>query len=150
MFVHDSDLARIGTAGWTLADIGQFDDRTSRLNEGKLRVLIVEDEAMLAIALEQDLIDAGYAPVGPFRNLESARRAAAGEAFDIAILDINLNGERAYPVAEDLSERGIPFFFLTGYGAESIPEAFRDCPRLAKPYDPSSLDRILKTLTSGA
>ena len=112
------------------------------------RVLIVEDEAMLAFVLEQDLISAGYEPVGPFRNLATALHAASEGAFDVALLDINLNGERSYPVAEKLVARAIPFMFLSGYGGESIPEAFRDYPRLAKPYDTQELLRRLRQLVA--
>nr|WP_274709384.1 response regulator [Nitratireductor luteus] len=112
-----------------------------------MRILIVEDEAILAFGLEQELVEAGHATVGPFRNVATACRAAMQETFDIAVLDINLNGELVYPVAEQLTRRGIPFLFLSGYGSESIPEPFRAFPRLAKPYDPTEMARILKELT---
>jgi two-component system, response regulator PdtaR len=124
----------------------QANPGTASLNDGKLRIFIVEDEAMLAFVLEQDLADAGYATVGPYRNLAAARRAAAEENFDMAILDINLSGELAYPLAEDLAQRNIPFFFLSGYGGESIPVQFRNVPRLAKPYDIAQLLREVETL----
>ncbi|QDZ02116.2 response regulator [Nitratireductor mangrovi] len=109
-------------------------------------ILIVEDEALLALGLEQDLQDAGYQTVGPYRTLADARRAASEETIDAGILDINLNGELSYPVAEQLLRRGIPFLFVSGYGGESIPEDFRHFPRLAKPYDPADLMRRLKEL----
>lgn len=107
------------------------------------RILLVEDEAILALMLEQDVVEAGYVAVGPFRDLETAFRAAIDEPCDAAILDINLDGERSYPVAEELAKRGIPFLFLSGYGAESMPEKFRGCLRLAKPYDPVDIVRML-------
>jgi two-component system, response regulator PdtaR len=113
---------------------------------GLLRVLIVEDEALLAYALEEDLRSAGYETVGPFRNLSTALRAASEEKFEIGLLDINLGGELSYPVAEKLLMRGIPFVFLSGYGAESIPEVFQTYPRLAKPYDTPQLLRRLNDL----
>lgn len=117
------------------------EDRTVRR-----RILIVEDEALLAFGLEQDLLEAGFETVGPYRNLATALDATRQEAFDAAILDINLEGERSYPIASDLASRGIPFLFLSGYGGESLPEEFRGFKRLAKPYDPEDLVRQLKQL----
>src|SRR3982751_5558598 len=80
------------------------------------RVFVAEDEYLLAVMLEDDLRDNGFVVVGPFTRLEEACTAAAVETFDIALLDINMNGKLAYAVAETLMERGIPFIFLTGYG----------------------------------
>ena len=104
-----------------------------------LRVLIVEDEFLLAMSLEDDLVAAGCAPIGPFANLADAIEATRREEFDLAILDVNLNGEAIYPLAEELLSRRKPFVLLTGYGAESLPERFRRLPRLPKPYDLANL-----------
>ena len=104
-----------------------------------LRVLIVEDEFLLAMSLEDDLVSVGCAPVGPFSNLASATEATRREEFDLAILDVNLNGEPIYPLADELLSRSKPFVLVTGYGAESLPERFRDLPRLPKPYDLANL-----------
>ena len=104
-----------------------------------LRVLIVEDEFLLAMSLEDDLVAAGCTPVGPFSNLASAIEATRREEFDLAILDVNLNGEPIYPLADELLSRRKPFVLVTGYGAASLPERFRDLPRLPKPYDLANL-----------
>ena len=100
-----------------------------------LRVLIVEDEFLLALSLEDDLVLAGCVTIGPFSNLADATQATRREDFDLAILDVNLGGEPIYPLAEELLERGKPFLLVTGYGAESLPPHFRSLPRLPKPYD---------------
>ena len=101
----------------------------------ELRVIFVEDEFLLAMSLEDDLVAAGHSPIGPFASLATATDATRREEFDLAILDVNLNGEAIYPLADELLVRGKPFVLLTGYGAASLPERFRDLPRLSKPYD---------------
>lgn len=115
----------------------------SRASEGfsadRVRVLVAEDEFLLASLLEQDLISAGHLVVGPFTHIGSAMQAANDEPLDLAILDINLNGEMSYPVADKLLLRGVPLILLTGYGATDLPERFRAFPRIAKPYDPARL-----------
>ena len=104
-----------------------------------LRVLIVEDEFLLALSLEDDLVLAGCVTIGPFSNLGDATQATRREEFDLAILDVNLGGEPIYPLAEELLARGKPFLLVTGYGAESLPPHFRNLPRLPKPYDVATL-----------
>jgi AmiR/NasT family two-component response regulator len=106
-----------------------------------LRILIVEDEFLLAMSLEDDLVAAGCSPIGPFVDLASATEATRREEFDLAILDVNLNGQVIYPLADELVSRGKPFILATGYGAASLPERFRSLPRLPKPYDAASLIR---------
>jgi DNA-binding NtrC family response regulator len=115
-----------------------------------LRVLIVEDEFLLAMSLEDDLVLAGCAPVGPFSSLASATEATRREEFDLAILDVNLNGEPIYPLADELLSRRKPFVLVTGYGAASLPERFRDLPRLPKPYDLASLVREISRAVPAA
>ena len=115
-----------------------------------MRILIVEDETLLAMELEELLQGAGYSVIGPFADLAQATRAAHDEAIDIAVLDINLNGEMVYPLADDLSARGIPFVFTTGYNASNLPERFRGAPRVAKPYDLGALTRELERSANAA
>ena len=107
-------------------------------------ILVVEDEFLLACMIEEDLRAGGCTVVGPFGDLASASEAAGREAFDLALLDINLNGEMAYPLADDLQARGIPFLFLSGYGTSNLPERFRTSPQIAKPYDPAVLLREIE------
>ena len=108
------------------------------------RVLVVEDEFLLGMALEEDLQTAGCVVLGPFQSLARAREAAQREQFDLAILDINLAGELVYPLAEELAERGTPFLFLSGYGAADMPERFRGVRRLPKPHDIALLLREMR------
>ena len=104
-----------------------------------LRALIVEDESLLALSLEDDLVSAGCSILGPFASLSSATEALRTKQFDLAILDVNLNGEMVYPLADELTARAIPFVLLTGYLATDLPERFRKLPQVTKPYDPTSL-----------
>jgi DNA-binding response OmpR family regulator len=113
-------------------------------------ILIAEDEFLVAVVLEEDLRAAGYVIVGPFANLAKAIEACRSERFDLAILDINLNGEMVYPLADELLSRGIPFLFLSGYGKAHMPERFRALPQLGKPYDPGELLRRIASCTARA
>jgi DNA-binding response OmpR family regulator len=87
--------------------------------------------------------------IGPFNSLERATQAAEREPFDLAILDINLNGQMVYPLADELRSRDIPFMFLTGYGTADLPERFRSLPRMAKPYDAAMLMRQIRRMLRG-
>lgn len=99
------------------------------------RVLVVEDEYLVALGLDDNLRSLGYTVVGPVASLAAALAAASTERLDAAILDVNLAGEPVYPAAAILSERGIPFIFCSGYtGSVRMPPEFADAPRVAKPY----------------
>jgi CheY-like chemotaxis protein len=104
-----------------------------------LRVLLVEDEFLLAIAVEEDLKRAGCRVLGPIGSLDRALAVVRSELLQAAIVDMNLNGIAAHPLADELISRQIPFLLLTGYGRADLPERFRDVPRIAKPYDPPLL-----------
>jgi len=80
--------------------------------------------------------------VGPVARLDEALEMARGDAIDLAILDINLNGEKAYPVAEALAARNIPFVFSTGYGRNSLPAHYRGRPTLQKPFQQDDLRKL--------
>jgi CheY-like chemotaxis protein len=107
------------------------------------RVLLVEDEIMVAMLLEQDFDDFGYEIVGPVARLAKALEMAQREPLDLAILDVNLNGKDVYPVAEALDARGIPFIFCTGYGNSGLPMPYRGRPTLTKPFLRRDLMRVL-------
>ena len=108
------------------------------------RILVVEDEYMMADDLQYDLEEVGAQVIGPVPSVADALRLlAAEEAIDGAILDVNLRGEKAYPVADALRERGIPFVLATGYETWSLPEAYKDVPRCDKPVDLRQLARAL-------
>jgi CheY-like chemotaxis protein len=111
------------------------------------RVLVVEDEYFVADDLDRALKTLGAEVVGPFASREKALEAfISGEPFDIAVLDINLQGEAIYPVADVLLEAGVPFVFATGYDKASLPEPYRDIPRWEKPFDPGELAKALSGL----
>ena len=115
-----------------------------RLLEG-LRILVVEDNLLLAEVTRLLLEDGGCAVVGPAGRLKRGLRLAQDEAIDGAILDINLHGEMSFPIAEVLHAREVPFIFVTGYEDRSIvPMAFRSAPRLDKPVtDEQLIDAIV-------
>src|SRR5688572_20746786 len=106
-----------------------------------LRVLVVEDEAAISMLLEDMLMDFGCEIVGPAARLNAAIEMANGEAFDIAILDVNLAGDPIYPVADILTERDLPFVFSTGYGGAGIKDPYRDRPVVQKPFGQQELKR---------
>ena len=110
-----------------------------------MRILIAEDEFLVGVHLEEDLRSAGCSIVGPFSTLEMATRASHRERFDVAILDVNLNGDMVFPLADELSARGIPFIFLTGYISADLPERFRKSPQISKPHDPAVLLKEIQT-----
>jgi CheY-like chemotaxis protein len=109
----------------------------------RCRVLIVEDEAMIAMLVEDMVLDFGSEVVGPVAKMDDAISLAKSAALDAAILDINVSGSVLFPVAEILSERGIPFIFATGYGSTGLPLRFRSHPTLPKPFSYQSLAEIL-------
>ncbi len=112
------------------------------------RVLVVEDEFLVALGLEDNLRSLGCIVIGPAQSLASAMQMAAREQVDAALLDVNLAGEAVYPAAAILAERGIPFLFCSGYtgGAGRMPAAFTDVPRVAKPYTSKAIAEALGDL----
>ena len=112
-----------------------------------LRVLVVEDEALVAMALEDLLADAGCAVVGPVGAVPQAVALVEGGAeIDCALLDVNLRGVHVYPVAEVLERRGVPFAFTSSYGKDGIDPRFAGRPVLPKPLNPALLSTFLATL----
>jgi DNA-binding response OmpR family regulator len=103
------------------------------------RVLVAEDEFLVSLLLEEELRSLGCSIVGPYKRLADAVAASRGEAFDFAILDVNLGGEMIYPLADELETRKVPFIFTSGYGSLSLPERFRTHVCLTKPYDGAAL-----------
>jgi CheY-like chemotaxis protein len=109
------------------------------------RILVVEDELMIRMLLEDMLGELGYTIAAEAARLDEALDAARNVAFDVAILDVNLNGQTIAPVAEALVARGTPFVFATGYGERGLPEAYRDRPTLKKPFQMDGLSRALQS-----
>ena len=104
-----------------------------------MRVLVVEDTLLIAEVIADELRDQGCSVIGPASRLQQGLALAADERLDGALLDVNLAGELCFPIADALTERGVPFAFLTGYGDAAIPVGYRDTPRLTKPFDGANL-----------
>jgi CheY-like chemotaxis protein len=112
------------------------------------RILIVEDEALVAMLVEDALMDAGATIIGPASTVAEALALLERDATlpNAAVLDLNLAGETSTPVADVLAARGVPFVVATGYGAGGLPETHSAVPVLAKPYDPEELTSALSRL----
>jgi CheY-like chemotaxis protein len=103
------------------------------------RILVVEDESMIRMLLEGMLTDLGHTVAGEAGGIEEAIALAKQAEFDIALLDVNLNGTPITPVVEILIARGLPFVFASGYGQRGVPEAYRARPTLQKPFQTEAL-----------
>lgn len=115
-----------------------------------LRILVIEDEAVVAMLIEDTLGEMGCAVIGTASWLYDAMNKVCSLAFDAAIVDVNLNGAVAYPVAEALKERSIPFVFATGYGRAGVPDDFDGVPLLQKPFQQRDLERALTAAFASA
>jgi CheY-like chemotaxis protein len=105
-----------------------------------LRLLVVEDEALVAMLLEDTLQALGCSVVGPAGNVARALALLEREDVDLALLDVNLGGgERSYPIADALAARGIPFVFVTGYGRAGVDRRYGAASVLQKPFDERQL-----------
>jgi CheY-like chemotaxis protein len=113
--------------------------------EGR-RVLLVEDETMIAMLLEDMLGDLGCEVVGPVHALAPALELAAGDnAIDVAVLDVNLAGRPVFELADALRGRGVPMVFSTGYGGRGLREIDQGSPVLGKPFRTGELAQALRT-----
>lgn len=111
------------------------------------RALVVEDEAMIAMLLEDALQELGCMVAVTAAKLDEAVVLAGSAAVDFAILDLNLGGKLSYPVADALLARGVPFVFSTGYGAGALPPRFQQVPTIGKPFELDELaDAIARAL----
>jgi DNA-binding response OmpR family regulator len=116
-----------------------------RALEGK-RVIIFEDEPLLALEAESILTTAGCEVLGVAGTLERARLLISGAESDAALVDVNLCGQRVDELAVALTQKNIPFAFVTGYGRESLPPGFRDAILLKKPFSCEQVLDVLKIL----
>jgi len=112
------------------------------------RVLLVEDESLVAMLAEDMLTDLGCEVVVAMR-LDKALDLARAGTFDAAVLDVNLGDARSYPVADVMFEREIPFLFATGYGVKGLEPTYRDVPVLQKPYQQRPMEHMLHRLLGG-
>src|SRR5215472_3420248 len=104
-----------------------------------VRVLVVEDEFLIATLIEEMLQAAGCVVSGPIPRVAEALEAVEHDGYDAAILDINLGGVRVDPVADALSRRDVPFLFVSGYGRGALPAAHAQRPRVCKPFKMADL-----------
>jgi DNA-binding response OmpR family regulator len=107
------------------------------------RILIIEDEVLVAMYLEELLTEMGHQVVGPAVRINDAMELAREAAFDFAVLDVNLAGVPSFPVADILRQRGIPFVFVTGYGAGGLVDGYRNELALQKPFDSKEIERTI-------
>ena len=110
-----------------------------------IRVLVVEDESLVAMMLEDMLDMIGYRVVGVASTIEQAQQTIVDTAFDVVLLDVNLKGALSFGIAEKLRAMGVPFVLSTGYGRMGVPDAYRDAPVLAKPFREADLRRAMET-----
>jgi CheY-like chemotaxis protein len=108
------------------------------------RILVVEDEMMIRMLLEGMLDDLGHTVAAEAGGIDEAIALAKKGDFDVALLDVNLNGRPITPVVEILVKRGVPFVFASGYGQSGVPEAYRGSPTLQKPFQVEALAKAIE------
>ena len=117
-------------------------------DSAKASVFIVEDEAMIRMMVVDMLEDLGYSVAAEAGDIDAALQLVATTSFDIAILDVNVNGRTIVPVAEALIARKLPFVFATGYGSHGLPEQFANTPTLQKPFQMETLATTIEDTLS--
>ena len=114
-----------------------------------LRVLVVEDDALIAMLLEDLLDEFGCQVVGPAATIGEALNLIEAATIDVALLDLNLgHGQTTYHLADVLGSQGVPFAFVTGLDALSLQNPYETSPTLQKPFRPADLERILTQLAT--
>jgi len=112
-------------------------------------VFLVEDEVMIRMMVADMLDELGYTVVAEAGEIDEAMRLAQTTYFDLAILDVNVNGKVISPVADVIKAQNRPFIFATGYGSSGLPEEYRDRPALQKPFQLETLGRMIDTALRG-
>ncbi len=110
------------------------------------RLLVVEDEMLVLLNVEDILADLGCTSVSAAATVDQALDLIKASRFDAAMVDVNLDGRKSYPVADALAARGVPFVFTTGYSGQSLDDGYRDRPVLGKPYREADLVATLARL----
>jgi CheY-like chemotaxis protein len=113
---------------------------------GHKRIFLVEDELMIRMLVEDMLSDLGHTITAEAGGIDEALTLARQAEFDVAILDVNLNGSSITPVVEILIERGVPFVFASGYGQRGVPEPYRERPTLQKPFQSEALAQAIDAI----
>lgn len=115
----------------------------TKRTHAQIRVLVVEDEYLIRMLVEDMLADLGYAVAAAVSTVTAASELAVSGDFNAAVLDVSLNGNEIFPVADILERRGLPFVFVTGYGERTLPERYRNRPALQKPFQADQLGAAL-------
>jgi DNA-binding response OmpR family regulator len=110
------------------------------------RVLVVEDEPLIALDVADHLKEAGFEILGPAGSVAAALKLLETQGCDLAVLDVNLGRETAAPIADALRAKSLPFLALSGYSSDQLPEGFNNAPMLTKPVDPKRLVAELRRL----
>lgn len=121
-------------------------DKKPTTEARRATIMVVEDMALVANEIDRQLKMAGYRVLGPYDSVDNAMAAVEGEAFDAALLDVNLAGAPCYPIADLLRSKGIPFCFLTGYLKDYLPEEYAELPYLEKPFGREELRAAIERL----
>lgn len=111
-----------------------------------MRVVLIEDEPLIALDVEQIVVEAGFEVAGMAATFEGALALVASAEFDAAVVDANLGGKSAGAIADVLKGRGIPFVAISGYSIDQRPAAFAGAPFLSKPFKPSALLAAIRSL----
>ena len=114
------------------------------------KVLVVEDEMMIAMLIEDMLDEFGCKTVGPATNVPRALELIGKEQVEVAVLDLNLDGNDTYAIADALRHKRVPFIFATGYGSTGLREDYRGRPVLQKPFQARELETALAQALSGS
>jgi len=109
-------------------------------------VFLVEDEVMIRMMVADMLEELGYKVAAEAGDIDEALRLARSTEFDLAILDVNVNGKVISPVADLIQAKGRPFIFATGYGSSGLPEQYRDRPALQKPFQVEALSKTIESV----
>ena len=114
------------------------------------KVLVVEDEMMIAMLIEDMLDEFGCKLVGPATNVPRALELIGKETVDVAVLDLNLDGKDTYAIADALRQNNVPFIFATGYGSTGMRPEYGDRPVLQKPFQAKDLETALAEALAGS
>ncbi|MGH6872289.1 MAG: response regulator [Rhizomicrobium sp.] len=118
------------------------------MNKPGLKILVVEDEAIVSFLIEEMLLDLGCAEVWLAGSVAPALSLLDDRKPDLAVLDVNLAGVPVYPIAERLAQMGVPFFFATGYGQKGLAPEWAGRPVIQKPFDQDALSRMLAAISA--
>ncbi len=137
----------VGSATPFAAKLSSRDETAASRLQGK-RVLVIEDEALIAMVLGDYLEQFGCVLVGPAHSLEKARALIESKDFDAALVDANLAGKRVDELALALTQKNVPFAFVTGYGRDALPQGFHNAVAVDKPFTPDQVRNALEHLLS--